>query len=59
MSEESIENTTKSNINFVPTFVFYYLLPNITFNRCCLIKNNISIPKKVTDLYISYTLTPC
>ena len=29
----------------------------MTFNRHCLIKNNISIPKKVINLYISYTLT--
>ena len=28
------------------------------FNGHCLIKNNISIPKKVINLYISYTLNP-
>ena len=30
----------------------------MNFNGHCLIKNNISIPKKVINLYISYTLTP-
>ena len=35
-----------------------HLLPDITFNGQCLINNNISIPKKVINLYISYTLTP-
>ena len=30
----------------------------ICFNGHCLIKNNISIPKKVINLYISYTLGP-
>ena len=56
MSEESIENITKSGSNFAPTFVDYHALPDINFNGHCLIKNNISIPKKVINLYISYTL---
>ena len=30
----------------------------MNFNRHCLIKSNISIPKKVINLYISYTLGP-
>ena len=30
----------------------------MTFNRHCLIKKNISIPKKVINLYISYALGP-
>ena len=58
MSEESIENITKSDINFAPTFVDHHVLPNINFNGHCLIKNNISIPKKGVNLYISYTLGP-
>ena len=58
MSEENIENITKSISNFAPTFVDYHLLPDINFNRNCLIKNNISILKNVTNLYISYTLNP-
>ena len=47
MSERSIENITKSDSNFASTFVDYYSLPNINFNGHCLIKNNISIPKRV------------
>ena len=56
MSEESIENITKSDSNFAPTFVDHLILPVINFNGHCLIKSNISIPKKVINLYISYTL---
>ena len=48
MSEESIENITKSNSNFAPYFIDHHLLPD----------SNISIPKKVINLYISYTLGP-
>ena len=55
MSEESIENITKSDSNFAPTFVDHHVLPDINFNGHCLIKNNISIPKKVINPYISYT----
>ena len=57
MSEENIENTTKSDKNFAPSFVDHHLLPDINFNGHSLI-NNISIPKKVLNLYISYTLNP-
>ena len=32
------------------------MLPEIHFNGHCLINNNISIPKKVINLYISYVL---
>ena len=55
----NIENITKSDSNFAPTFVDHYVLPGINFNIHCLINNNISIPKKVINLYISYTLSPC
>ena len=58
MSEESIENITKLDSNFLPTFVDHHLLPSMNFNRHCLIKNNISIPKKVINLNISYTVGP-
>ena len=58
MSEENIEKITKSHCNFAPTFVYYQILPDISFNGHCLIKNNISILKKVINLYISYTLNP-
>ena len=57
MLEENIENITKSDSNFVPTFVDHNLLPHINFNGHCLIKNNISIFKKVTNLYIFYALS--
>ena len=57
MSKENIENITKSDRNFVPTFVNHHLSPAINFNGHCLI-NNISIPKKIINLYISYTLNP-
>ena len=56
MSEESIEKIAKSDSNFAPTFVDHNLLPEINFNRHCLIKNNIYIPKNVINLYIYYTL---
>ena len=32
MSKESIENITKSGINFAPTFVDHHLLHNMNFN---------------------------
>ena len=54
--EEIIENITKSDSNFAPTFVDHHVLPDINSNGHCLIKNNISVPKKVINLYISYTL---
>ena len=57
MLEENIENITKSDSNFAPSFVDYNVLPDKTFNGHCLIKNNISITKKVINVYISYTLT--
>ena len=56
MSEKSIENITKSDSNFAPTFADHHLLPEMNFNGHCLIKSNNSNPKKVINLYISYTL---
>ena len=58
MSEKNIENITKSESNLASTFVDLHLLPDINFHGHCLTKNNISIPKKVINLYISYTLNP-
>ena len=46
MSEESIENITKSDNNLAPTFVDHHFLPEKNFNGHRLIKNKISIPKK-------------
>ena len=57
MSEEKIENITKSESNFAPTFVNHHVLPDINCDRHCLV-NNIYIPKKVINTYISHTLDP-
>ena len=57
MPEENTENITNSDRNFVPTFLDHHLLPDLNFNRHCLI-NNIYISKKVINIYISYTLIP-
>ena len=46
MSENNIENTTKSGSNFAPIFVDHHVLHNINFNENCFINNKISIPKK-------------
>ena len=54
MSKESIGNITKSDSSFAPTFVDHHLLSDMNFNGHCLIKNNMSIPKKALNLYISY-----
>ena len=53
MLEENIENVTKSDSNFALTFINHHVLPDINFNGQCLINNNVSIPKKVINLYIS------
>ena len=58
MSEDSIKDITKSDSLFAPFFVNHYILPDVNFNGYCLIDNNISIPKKVINLYISYILNP-
>ena len=58
MSEESIQNIAKSDSNFAPSFVDHHSLPGMNFNGNCLIKSNISIPKKLIKLSISYTLGP-
>ena len=58
ISEESIENITKPDSNFAPFFVDHRPLPDINFNGYFLIKNNISIPTTVRNLYISYRVGP-
>ena len=58
MSEENIENVTKSESNFPLTFVDHNVLPDIKFNGHCLI-NNIYIPEKVKKcarLFLFYYL---
>ena len=56
MSDEDIKIITKSASNFATTFVDNHLLPHINFDGHSLINNNISISKKVINLYILYTL---
>ena len=46
MSEEIIEDITKSDNNFATIFVDHHLLPDINFNGNCLMENDIFIPKK-------------
>ena len=55
MSGESIENITKTENTFVLTLINHSLL-YIKFNRHCLINNNISIPRKIINMYISYII---
>ena len=57
MSDENIKIITKSASNFATTFVDNRLLPHINFDGHSLINNDISISKKVIDLYIFYTLS--
>ena len=54
MSQEYIKKITKSDSLPAPSFVDHHALPGINFNRHCLIKNNISIPKKVIYIYNIY-----
>ena len=49
MSEESVENITKSDSNFAPIFVDHHLLLDRNINGHCLIKNNVCIAKKVIN----------
>ena len=57
LSEENIENITKSDRNFALNFVDHHILPDINFNRHCVI-DDIYIRKKVINISISYTLNP-
>ena len=45
MSEENIENITKSDNNIAPIFVDHHLLPDINFNGHCLINDILSLKK--------------
>ena len=58
MSEENVENINTSDSNFAPTSVDHHVFSEINFVRHCLINENISVPKKIINLYISYTLYP-
>ena len=56
MSEENIEIITRSDSNFGLTFVDHHVLSDVNFNERYLINNNISVNKKVINLYISCIL---
>ena len=56
MSEENIENITKSCSNSASIFVDHHILPDINFNGHWLINNIISNPKNVINLCMSYIL---
>ena len=43
MSEENLENITKSDNNVAPTFADLHLIADMSFSGHCLIKNNIPI----------------
>ena len=43
---------------FCTNFCISSLLQDMNLNGHCSIKNNTSIPKKLINLYISYTLAP-
>ena len=58
ISEENIENITKSDSYFAPNFVDHHVIPDINFNRNCLINNNISITKKIININLSKILNP-
>ena len=70
MSAENIENITKSDSNFAPTFVDHHLFPDINFNEHCLLnfkfinfkfinfkfnKFQIYFPKNVINIYVFLT----
>ena len=65
MLQESVENITKLDSNFAPTFVDHLLLPDMNFNGHCLLKNNISIPMFLSIyfirpvIYTDFTLGNC
>ena len=56
MSEGSAENITASENSFASNLVNYYLLPDAKYNGRCLINNNMFVPRKVINAYISYIL---
>ena len=60
ISEENIENTTKSDSNFATTFADHYLLPDRTFNEHCLknifITTNSMVKKFKRRFYIKELL---
>ena len=56
VSEENIENITKSDSNFAPTFVDHHVLPDINFNERCLMNTYFTLNN---CLFGSVKLTKC
>ena len=56
LSEENIANIAISNSNFPPTLINYYPLPDIQFNKNCLINNDNVRSLDAVNLYICYRL---
>ena len=54
MSEENIEDITKPDSSFAPTFVDHHVSPEIDFNIHCLI-SNIYVSKKLINTYFLHT----
>ena len=54
MSEETIENITKSDSHFAPTFVDDNVLTHINLNGHSLIKSTTSIFKKTNEYIYIY-----
>ena len=58
VSEENIKKYKSVREEFCTNFCYHHILLHINFNRGCLTKSTISVPKKVIKLYISYKLNP-
>ena len=56
--QKKVLKKIKQHSNFVSIFVDHHSLPGINLNGHCLIKNDIYIPKKVMNPYISDTTRP-
>ena len=39
--------------------IYLNILLDLSFNGHCLIQNNLSIPKKIINIYVSYILNQC
>ena len=55
-SKESIKNATWYDNTIASSLINSYPLPDAKFGGNCLINNNISVFRKITNLHLSYTL---
>ena len=55
MSEENLENITKSNNDVAPTFADYHLLPDMSFSGHSLIKKTFVSMKIHKSIYFVHT----